>query len=421
MMSEVNYTKAFNFDQAWLNFELDLPLAPLGINQDNPFYVERDENPIPALVDALIAPYYNPPKFFLSGHRGSGRSTEALRLLSRSEIVEKYWPVYFSILDETDATDLDYRDVLFAIGSVLFRQFRSEGGNLPKGLLKELDSWRGMVEEEVTTIKGNRVTGVDVGAGLEAFFVNTGMRMRIEPKTRRVMRQVISANVNSLVSAINKIIEAISNANGKTPLVVIDDLDKTKMELSKAIFKDHADAMAQPACSIIYIISSSFFFSKEFDAIRDQAYFIPNVILTDPSGPEKYTTSGYTTMKQFVMARISAKLIEPGALMNAITVSGGVFFELARVMRTAIGKSRRRGASQIGEADVAWAVEEIRNEFRRILEEDDLTLLRKFDTDHSVQYHERVSPLMQLSALMEYKNGRNWFGVHPIVKGLLNE
>lgn len=421
MMSQVQFKKAFNFDQAWLNFELDLPLAPIGIDKKNPFYVERIEDPIPAMVDALMAPYYNPPKYFLSGHRGSGKSTEALHLLSKSEIVEKYWPVYFSILDEADGTDLDYRDVLFAIGSVLFRQFRSEGGNLPKGLLKELDSWRGLVEEEVTTIKGNRVTGVDVGAGLEAFFVNTGMRMRIEPKTRRVMRQVISANVNSLVNAINKIIEAISAASGKMPLVVIDDLDKTKIALSRAIFKDHADAMAQPTCSIIYIVSSSLFFSKDFDAIRDQAYFIPNVILSDPKDPERYTTSGYATMKEFVMARVAAKLIEPGALMNAITVSGGVFFELARVMRTAIGKSRRRGARQVSVADVNWAIEEIRNEFRRILEEADLALLRKFDVEHSVQYHDRVSPLMQLSALMEYKNGRNWFGVHPIVKGLLHE
>jgi len=202
---------------------------------------------------------------------------------------------------------------------------------------------------------------------------------------------------------------------------VIDDLDKTSLKVSKDIFKDHFEVMTQPGCAIVYVVSSALFFSKEFDSIREHAYFLPNVILTDPANSKKYDSAGYVTMRKFVTVRMSNKLIEPSALMTAITFSGGVFRELARIMRTAISKSRRRGAYQITEADVIWAVNEIRNDFRRILEEEDLKVLKKFDSDHLVQYHERVNPLMQLSALMEYKNGKNWFGVHPIVKGLLHE
>lgn len=420
-MNPVRYRIAQDFDQAWLNFELDLPLLPIALDQPNPFYINRNENPLPAITDTLLAPFYNPPKLFLGGHRGNGKSTEAHHLLADGQVNEKYWPVYFSIRDEADVIDLDYKDVLLAIGSNLYRQFRAEGGKLTDALAKELELWRGKVEEEITTVLSNKITGVEFGAGLEAFFANASLRMRMEPKTRRIIRQVIASNVNGLLDVINKIVAEIEKIDGRTPLVVIDDLDKTSLKVSKDIFKDHFEVMTQPGCAIVYVVSSALFFSKEFDSIREHAYFLPNVILTDPANLKKYDSAGYVTMRKFVTVRMSNKLIEPSALMTAITFSGGVFRELARIMRTAISKSRRRGAYQITEADVIWAVNEIRNDFRRILEEEDLKVLKKFDSDHLVQYHERVNPLMQLSALMEYKNGKNWFGVHPIVKGLLHE
>ncbi len=74
---------------AWLNFELDLPLKPGKDGQPNPFYINRPGNPIAELTDALLAPFYRPPKFFFSGHRGCGKSTELLHLLSNPEISQQ--------------------------------------------------------------------------------------------------------------------------------------------------------------------------------------------------------------------------------------------------------------------------------------------------------------------------------------------
>ena len=68
-MTNIDYIKAKDFERAWLNFELDLPLKPYQGNP-NPFYINRPGNPIEQLTDALLAPFYRPPKFFFSGHRG---------------------------------------------------------------------------------------------------------------------------------------------------------------------------------------------------------------------------------------------------------------------------------------------------------------------------------------------------------------
>ena len=75
-MNHLDYVRATDFDRAWLNFELDLPLKPDKNGNPNPFYIDRPYNPINELVDSLMSPFYRPPKFYFSGHRGCGKSTK---------------------------------------------------------------------------------------------------------------------------------------------------------------------------------------------------------------------------------------------------------------------------------------------------------------------------------------------------------
>ncbi|MBU4226049.1 MAG: hypothetical protein KKC71_09560, partial [Chloroflexi bacterium] len=373
-MSEFEYILATDFDRAWLNFELDLPLKPGKNGEPNPFYINRPGNPIAELEDALLAPFYRPPKFFFSGHRGCGKSTELLHLMSNAEIQKKYWPIHFSIREEADIIDLDFRDVLLAVGGRMFRDYRKSGGQLPEQLLKELNSWRGKVEEEVRTISG-RPLEFEFGAAIDAFFVNAGMKMKLEPKTRAELRQVFERDITGLIAVINNIATAIYSKEKRIPLILIDDMDKPNLEEARAIFHNRREIMMQPNCAIVYTVSSALFYSKDFDAIRGQAHFLPNIMLHPPQAPDVRDQAGYDTLRRFVQVRMDANLIDKVALEEAITYSGGVFREMARIMRTAIGRARRRKAGKMESSDVEAATTEIRNEYRRILDKDDIQLL----------------------------------------------
>jgi hypothetical protein len=420
-MNSFDYIVASDFDRAWLNFELDLPLKPGKNGQANPFYIDRPGNPIAELTDALLAPFYRPPKFFFSGHRGCGKSTELLHLLSNPEISRKYWPINFSIREEADIIDIDYRDVLLAIGGRLFREYRKKGGELPEQLLKELDGWKGKVEKQITTIMEGRNSRMEVGAGIDAFFVNAGMKMKLEPATRVELRQVVETDITGLISLINHIATAIYSRERRIPLVLIDDLDKPDIEKACEIFHDRREIMMQPNCAIVYTVSSALFYSKEFESIRDQAVFLQNIYLHPPMQPEAHHKNGYETLSKFVHVRMSPELIEPPALETAITYSGGVFREMARIMRTAIGRARRRRAGRLDVSDVEWAATEIRNEYRRILDKDDLKLLKKVLENNRMEYNDRLRPLLQLLALLEYRDGDNWCDVHPVLRKLLDD
>jgi hypothetical protein len=420
MMKNFDYIIASDFDRAWLNFELDLPLKPDKNGNPNPFYIDRPGNPIAELTDALMAPFYRPPKFFFSGHRGCGKSTELLHLLSNPEIQKKYWPINFSIREEADIIDLDFRDVLLAIGGRLFREYRKKGGELPDQLLKELHGWKGKVEKEISTVLEGR-SDIEMGASIDAFFANAGLKIKLEPATRVELRQVVETDITGLIAIINHIAAAIYSKEHLIPLILIDDMDKPDIDKARAIFHERREIMMQPNCAIVYTVSSALFYSKEFDAIRDQAVFLPNIYLHPQMGPSMHHEEGYRTLRNFVYQRMISELIEPAALELAVTYSGGVFRELARIMRTAIGRARRRKAAVLDLTDIEWAASEIRNEYRRILDKEDLKLLKKVSENNRMEYNERLRPLLQLLALLEYRDEENWCDIHPVLRKLIDD
>ena len=125
-MHKFTYHVAHDLDNAWLNFEPDIPLEPQENGRDNPFYVTRpDPQKSAALKRVLLRPFHQPQKFFFSGHRGCGKSTEMYRLAADPDTLTKFWPVHFSIREHADINDVDFKDVLFLIGEQLFTQYQA--------------------------------------------------------------------------------------------------------------------------------------------------------------------------------------------------------------------------------------------------------------------------------------------------------
>lgn len=420
-LPDFEYVLAADIDQAWRNFELDLPLNPLPDGSANPFYVDRPGNPTAELEDALVAPFWQPPKYFFSGHRGCGKSTELRRLAANPAVQNRYWPIHFTIRDEADINDLDFKDILLAVGSRMYRAYRAAGNRLPKKLLEELENWQGQITKEVKTVQSGRYGGMEVDAGLDAVFANMALKLKLEPVTRTELRQVFQRNVTELIDLINKIAAAIQSQENRLPLILIDDLDKPDLAQAKEIFSDRREVMLQPNCAIVYTVSSALFYSQEFEAIRDRAIFLPNVKLHQPGQHGDHDPQGYWTMRMFIHRRMIPSLMTDDALEKAIGYSGGVFRELARLMRSAIGRARRRNSTQIELADVEYAGAEIRNEYRRILDAADVSFLKEILHHNQLRNHQRLRPLLQLLALLEYRNGENWCDVHPTLLELLRE
>lgn len=418
MTASVKSIRAETLEQAWLNFEPDAPLTPLPGGKPNPYYVDRPDNPAIRLEDELTSPFREPPKRFLSGHRGCGKSTELKRLALSQVVRSKYLPVYFSIRDEADVNNLDYKDILLAIGSHIYRECASRGNEIPEALEQELQEWRGKVVEEVT--RAQRVQGIDIEGGLEAFFARLGGRIKLEPSTRREVRQVIEHDVLRLIDLINEMASVIKKQSRRVPLVLIDDLDKPDHVTTKAIFHDHREAMLQIACGVVYTVPPSLFYTREFHAIRDRAYLLPNVSIKHRGKAARRDPLGFDTMREFAARRMNLGLISPRALDDAIRLSGGLFAEMARIIRSAILRAYRQG--RIDLPHVQDVESEIRGEYRRILTGDQLQLLRSIRDGEEIRDPERLAPLLQILAVFEYaQDGEPWYDIHPALISMLGE
>lgn len=418
MLQKPEYKRADNFGDAQYNFDINLPLKPLDDGSQNPFYVVRTDNAVADLEEKLLNRSNTPPKLFFSGNRGCGKSTELRRLANNPAIQKKYWTVHFTIRDVAEVNDLDYRDILLAIGSQMYEQYHKDGYKLSSQLKKELDSWYGTLIKEVVTAS-SRIQGFDVEGGIDALFAKAGLKMKLEPKTRSEVRQVLNRDITGLIKVIDDITTEISVKTARIPLILIDDLDKLP-DLTRAedIFINREKLMMQPLCAIVYTVSSALFYSPRFDS--NPHPFLPNIKLHDQRKPDAVYDDGYDFMRGYIHKRMDSTLIEKGAETRIITYSGGVFRELARLMRVAISRARRRGSKEIELVDAEAAAMEIRNNYRRRLDAADLIYLNNIRRLNNLHKNPRSGYLLQSLALLEYRNGVNWFDVHPVLDELLN-
>jgi hypothetical protein len=420
-MTPEKFEQAQDIEAAWINFEPDLPLQPGPKGKAHPFYVIRPDNPANRLKRILLRPYHVPPKLFFSGHRGCGKSTELARLAADPEIGAKFFPIHFSIRDEADINNLDFRDLLLIIGGQLYHQYRSKGGKLPEALLKELDQWRGQVEKHIDTTLASKMPDAELEAGLEMFFAKLGAKIKLEPATRQVIHQVFERNITGLIDVINKITTAIHAKEKRPPLILVDDLDKPSLEVACKIFFDHRETIIQPICPIVYTVSSPLFYGPEFQAIRDQAVFLPNIKLHNQHKPKELDEAGYDTLSEAVGRRINPALIDEDALKFAAAMSGGVFRELIRILRNAIDRALEAERDRIVLSDVQGSAAEIRGEYRRILTVEQRKTLKQIHRTNQLDEPAEVAELLQLLAVLEYANGEPWYDIHPALEKLLNE
>jgi len=410
-MPEEEFIVAEDLDLAWSNFD---PFFTLPANC--PFHVEREGKPLNKLSRALMRQHRQPPKYFFSGHRGCGKSTELNWLAVDEEINKKFFIVKYSVKDVCDVNNLNYVDVLFSMGAQLYIQYIDAGKELKPELIKELEDWGSSIEREMEKTTS---AGVSMKGGIGAFFLSIQAQIKSQLTTREIIRKQIEPKLSELIDKINLIIADIEGKEKKNVLVIIDDRDKPSLEQAKAIFYDNYTAITQPACHIVYTVPISIFFAQEFTAIRESRFFLPNIKLHAKNDRDSIYEPGYKQMQTFVFKRMSEELIESEALDLAIKMSGGVFREGARIMQIAADSAIERERSFILKEDVERAEREIRSDFKRILKSEDYDTLNEICKTNDIRGIEKIGALLHNLSVLEYENDENWCDIHPTLEALL--
>lgn len=390
-----------------------------------------DEDLATRMVDAIrLANAGTERSILFTGHRGSGKSTELLRLKHTLENPsgngEKFFVVYFQGDNEgIDINQAEFHDLLLAI---IRRVYQA----LPEDVQEALRP--GKLSEIWDFLKHRvRLTKVDLGV---KYIVNFAATLEIDANHRVRIRELLGRNTPSLIEVVNGLLEKaivrLRNKGYSDLVIIVDNLDRIVlrdldkgMDTHERFFIDEGAYLTSLSCVVVYTLPINMAVTPRVTTVEElfgrSAHVLPMVRVLQEDG--KDDEDGMAMMRQVVRRRIqAADLIEETVFDSLDTedylcrMSGGHLRDLVMLLRSAGELVKELPVTRVA---AQRAVREKSNDFKRALNRPELfDALRRVDEEHDLPGSERDQLLLYNLSVLRYQNndGRVWHAVHPAVR-----
>lgn len=366
-----------------------------------------------------------------SGYRGSGKTTELLRL---GKALEEggHLVVYFAA-DEEDLSvqDAQYTDILLACTRHLLSRLKAANPEPILGWLRaRLQDLNDVMSTEIN------VDQVNLEVGLKEF-AKIAAAVRAEPGQRQKIRDRLEPHTETLIQALNKFIEDGSHhlSQGTKLLVIADNLDRivpifrdNGRSNHEEIFLDRHEQLKALNCHIIYTVPVSMVYSRWATELKDN-YGIPLVLPSirvrqengDPydKGLEILRTIIQLRLPHLLRDSLVPDVFETEAVLKDMCLmSGGYVRDLIQLMQEAITKTE---VLPIQARAVQRATDALRDVYRRAVEEQQWAVLREVHESKAIENDEVQRSLLFSRCVLEYRyfdeagDKCTWYDVHPLL------
>jgi hypothetical protein len=195
----------------------------------------------------------------LAGHRGSGKSTELLRVQDQLQSGQSpIFTVYADLSEDLDLNDVDLLDVLVAIVRHLADDLRNRFKiELKPGYFRDrlLRLWRILASDI-------ELSSLDVATT----FGKLAIAIKGSPDAREKLRKAFEPDAGNWIDAVNDVLDqallAVREKGFQDLCIIVDDLDKlTRVKHSKAdcsisenLFVNRAPQLTGLHCHVVYSI-----------------------------------------------------------------------------------------------------------------------------------------------------------------------
>lgn len=369
-----------------------------------------------------------------TGHIGSGKSTELLRL--KKELQQQgFHIVYFESDQDLEMGDIDVSDILLTIANRVSISLAEAGIELQsKSLLNELKQF----------LQDLQPTSMAFSLGIAEITAE----MRASPNLRNRLRGYLEPLTNRLIQSINRellepAVQKLQQRGQQGLVVIIDNLDRIDFSPRPSgrpqpeyLFIDRASALRSLHCHVVYTVPLALLrFSDDFKVIGERFLSDPIVL---PMVPVRFRNgqaheAGMALLRQMVLARAFPNL-EPNLRLGCITeifdspesldrlccASGGHVRNLLRFLNRWIRKERQLPLSRSRLEEIIQ--EELHQSVLGIFQTE-WELLRHVAQSKNVSIFSddqkpRYQKLLRNLLVLEYsdQDGR-WFDINPILAG----
>ena len=414
-MPKISYQPASNFTDAFNLLLKELKEKKLY----DAYYVYREESPIDELKARLVMDA-SPLKILYSGHGKSGKTTELFRLIF--ELQDKYFIVFYSILQEMEISDIEYVDVLLFVAFKLWESALEKNLKIDKEIVSDFNDWLEQITSEVILTRVEEKTKrKELGAKLKYLIGEVGTIIRTDKTSRDEIRKRLSPRTSEVIERIDILIESITQQTNKSPLVIIDDLEKADLAIGEQLFFQHSQSLIRPSCKIVYTVPISLIYSGNFRQVETrfpQPVVLPMIRTKEEDG--SIFQPGIDLLKRIIQQRVSEDLFESDALVHLVKSCNGVLSDLLSGAATCCVKAESRGKKKITWDIVDEVCEQFTRTYRRMLLEKYYPKLDEIYKTKRTKNDQDLRDLLHMLATIEYEQGE-YYNVHPAIVPILKE
>ena len=376
-----------------------------------------------------------------TGHRGSGKSTELLRLQARLENAG-YVVLFFEADDDLDVNDLQYADLLLTIARHVIGDLSEQGIRLREDLLREVEGWFSetlYTEAKWRDVERELAAEAALGIGLPEQFplvakllarvtgqIKTGkavrseIRLQLDPQISQLM-----ANLNLMLKDANA---KILKRGGKGLVLIIDSLDRVVYRdlgdgrtTHTALYVEHGEQLCGLDCHVVYTVPISLLYSSRatvVEQIFERIRVLPMIKTHDRD--DQPFDEGLSYLRRILDARLDLDtLFAPAAVTFLCEHSGGHPRDLIRMVRQACIYAPENVLRPITLAAVERAFAQLVATYGRMIPEAHYPLLAGVHLAKTIRNDADHELMLYNLSVLEYVNGQPpWHDVHPAVPAL---
>lgn len=412
--------------------------APLQIEQMDEFYCENTmeyrtsdkyNSPIEDIFDSC-QDLEECAAFLLLGHRGCGKSTELNRMSERLMDRGYYVKTIHCGMD-LDLLNIVHSDLFILMGEALLQIAQELKCKIKKNLLEQITTFWYEGTEIVTSQEAEGLcmeTGVSaevkgIFTNILGIFGKIKTDLKFNEETRREYRKKINVRTSEWIKILGLVSEEITKqTEGKRPIIIFEDLDKLNPEDAWTVFYNYAAILSGMKFPVIYTFPIGLSYDVRFSAI--ESYFVtktlPMIKIETITGQP--FEDGIDIICKIVEKRARLELFEADVLENLICYTGGSLRDLFYTINSSAKRATRRDSETISMEDAQQALEELKTNLTRRIEEKEYTFLSNIYNGNKerIENKEMLLKMLQASVVLEY-NGKRWHNVHPLVVKFFKE
>jgi hypothetical protein len=366
----------------------------------------------------------------LSGQRGSGKSTELRRL--KKELEDNGCVVFLSDMGDymSLTTTIEITDFLLSIMLGLSEAFEEKYGRNPadRGYGDRLLTFlKTEIKFEEFSIEGGNGVHLGVKASLkEDPDFKKQLQDRLKGHVARVVRQA-HAFATEVVEAVRK----NEQDSDKKVVFLVDSVEQIRGVGGKAaevhrsvenLFSMHAESLHLPLLHVVYTIPPYLIpltpgLGRHLGG--NIVYHLPSIHVFNRNGdPDRY---GLDIIHHIIGCRFPdwREIFTKVQLDRMALATGGDLRNLFRLIGNTLIKTSGRGVP-VADETITEAENHLRREMLPIADDDREWLLKIASTKkselQSVAELPRLARFFDTSMVLNYRNGDNWYDVHPLLK-----